>query len=464
MKSVSRAAAVTLGACVLALSPPRPSLALDGVVGPFRPNLGSVIAQPTPPIIDVITPAPAIDPATLFVIPPDYSPSALNVGTVRAYKSERRTAVVTIKAKFDETITAQLKPAGPFQITRLTSYKYGMPMVSIQSVGATPRLKVRTAVQSVTGGQALPVKAGQEVDVEVALTGTESMPAQPRTTLSVSGAHWSLSVPVSAFVMQQPEITAESQTDAIKVAIGDEREYVVRLMRAETAMPAAPVARNVTLTSYTLPAGVSMEPVTVHVPADAPFVDAKLRLRASEYAPQASWQTAEFLVDTGVERQIVSLDAHVYPKQAVWKYEHQAGNVHVKGELLVRCDGSWRWLVDMTSSAGLIGDRYIIGFSLKQPFDYQTWNGAPRFFGSYAKGGIGGTIASGPKHVIVKQDSLDYPAGTTAQWMRDNYFNIADTGCEFRSKVFTDHNTWAKAVQDFMGGAFIDLLKGGVGG
>jgi hypothetical protein len=138
-----------------------------------------VIAQPTPPIIDVITPAPAIDPASLYVIPPDYSPSALNVGTVRAYKNERRTAVVTIKAKFDETITAQLKPAGPFQITRLTSYKYGMPMVSIQSVGATPLLKVRSKVQSVAGNQGLPVKAGQEVDVEVVLTGAESLPVKP---------------------------------------------------------------------------------------------------------------------------------------------------------------------------------------------------------------------------------------------------------------------------------------------
>ena len=56
-----------------------------------------------------------------------YSPAPCNLGVVKAYQPGAATAVLTVTSPSDGTVSTELEPKGPFQVTRMTRYQYRDP-------------------------------------------------------------------------------------------------------------------------------------------------------------------------------------------------------------------------------------------------------------------------------------------------------------------------------------------------
>jgi hypothetical protein len=382
------AAAVTFGAAPSGASYARPyqpgsanttvTIPTSGsggsVAQPYQPGAGNVSVT-IPPQVNSGAGQPyqpgagnvSVTPANLSA---QYSPSALNLGVVKAYQPGAATAVLTVTSPSDGTVTAELEPKGPFQVTRLTRYQYGIPAVS-GSGGAGTGLnggpasaRPRKQLESVAGGAGLAVTAGDEVEITVSLQPTPNSFRYPRATLNVWGRGWSIAVPVGATIIEHPEIDPIIPGE-LKIAPGGEVELPVRLDRTLTSwtIPSGQT-RTVTIKAQTLPAGVTMDPVSVVVPANVEYVDTVLRFRADAAAAARRDQLTQLLVDSGADRELFTLAGHVYPREKTWRYEQRSGDVSVQGELTIRADGTWRWKANLHDSGTIVGDWFGTGAAI----------------------------------------------------------------------------------------------------
>jgi hypothetical protein len=333
---------------------------------------------------------------------------------------------------------------------------------------ANPHLpRLQPLVQeTVTGGGQLHPQAGDQIAVEVALQATANMPETVTGELDAGSAQWYIAVPIRAFVLRQPEVVPEALTPTLRIVPGGEQQLTVRLHRTLGPSFTGPsgLPRTVTITAPTLPAGVTMDPISVSVPLDADAVDATLLFHASEFAALVRDAPASLLVDSGADRETLALDGNVYPREVTFPCDYQVGDeLKVKGELLVRSDGSWRWLEDLESTKTIFGDWYATSFFLNLPYNDPAQNGRPTPVGLYVQGPIGGFIGRGDKKVHIVKSSDDFPHGPLNEWMRQSYFDIADTGCQFISTRRPDIDGIAGWFADKLGGEFFDLAKGAVG-
>jgi hypothetical protein len=401
MKRLSLATTITLSAAAVALAaaPSGASFAKPYKPGGASTSVSSPVANPTPaPGADVAKPYQPGAGNVSVTIPPQvnsgvaqpyqpgagnvsvtpvnleaqYSPSALNLGVVKAYRPEAATAVLTVTSPTDGTVSAELEPKGPFQVTRLTRYQYGIPAVSVNGGGGAgtglnggpASARPRQQLESAAGGAALTVAAGDQVEITVSLQATMGMFRYPRATLKVWGRGWSIAAPVGATIIEYPEIDPIIPGE-LKIAPGGEVEMPVRLDRTLTSWTnPGGQTRTVAINARTLPAGVTMDPVSVVVPNNVEYVDTVLRFHATEAAPARRDQLTQLLVDSGADRELFSLAGHVYPREKTWTYEQQSGDVHVQGELTIRADGTWRWRANAHDSGRVVGDWFGTGVAI----------------------------------------------------------------------------------------------------
>src|SRR5215212_580006 len=205
MKRLSLATTITLSAVAVAFA-----AAPGGAVGakPYQPGSGNVsVTTPAPAATDAAKPYQPGAGNESVTLPPSvnsdvakpyepgagnvsvtpvnltaqYSPTALNLGVVKAYQSGAATAVLTVTSPSDGTVSAELEPKGPFQVTRMTRYQYGIPAVSGSGGAGTcinggpASARPRQQLDSVAGGAGLAVTAGDEVEITVSLQPTPDM-------------------------------------------------------------------------------------------------------------------------------------------------------------------------------------------------------------------------------------------------------------------------------------------------
>jgi hypothetical protein len=491
MKPNRLATTLTLSAVAAAMAT-SPSLAIGGIAGPLRPGAGNVsvatpVSNPPPPPggaiaqpfqpgagnVSVATPVsnPAPAPGGTGAVPyqpgagnpsinlvpftVQYSPSALNLGVVKTYVSWPTTAVLTVTSPTDGTVTAALETQAAFQVTRLTRYQFVIPAVSVYGGGgggggtglggSLASARPRERMESVAGNAGLAVKAGDQVEVEVSLQATTSMFRYPRATLKVRGAEWHISVPVGASIIHYPEIDP-SIPGELKIAPGGVAELPVRLNRTLTGWTNPPgLPRTVTIKAQNLPAGVTMEPVSVLVPNNVNYVDTVLRFRADAAAPVRRDQLTRLLVNSGADREQFDLAGHVYPTQVSWSYSQKSGDVLHTGTLTIRSDGTWEWKASLHDNGAIYGDYYGVSVWLNMaPTEeerrtvYQA--GHMTRPATFENGSLGGGLLGGSNEKSIDRSSSNdpYNPGGANQWLRKYYIAAVDAGVTVQTR--NSHN------------------------
>jgi hypothetical protein len=494
MKRLSLVTTVTLSAVAVALA-----AAPGGAVGakPFRPGSSTTVSSPvsnpspapgpgvaqpfqpgsgqTSDATAVVSPQPGADVAQPYqpgggtistnpaIFTLQYNPSALNLGVVKAYVPRPSSAVLTVTSPSDGTVTAELEPKGPFQVTRLTRYQFSIPTSSVNGSGGSgtgiggslASARPRERMESVAGGSALAVKAGDAVEIEVSLQATAGMFRHPRATLRVRGADWRIGVPVGATVIEYPEIDPIIPGE-LKIAPGGEAELPVRLDRTLTSWTnPGGQTRTVTIKAQTLPAGVTMEPVSVVVPVNVEYVDTVLRFHAADTAPARRDQPTHLLVDSGADRELFSLAGHVYPREKTWTYEQQSGDVHVQGELTIRADGTWRWKANLHDSGTVVGDWFGTGVAINL-FETKQIGGnrggvTPTQYPlimlpTFATGYLGGGVVGGSQDQTIQMSHEGNPSNVLGPLpaLKKYYCEAVDAGIIKELKAASDYGPMVK--------------------
>lgn len=435
------------------------------VAKPYQPGAGNVsvtlppqvnsdVAQPYQPGAGNVSVTPVNLSAT-------YSPSALNLGVVKAYRSEAATAVLTVTSPSDGTVSAELEPKGPFQVTRLTRFQYGIPAVSGSGGAGTginggpASARPRQQLESVAGSDGLAVKAGDQVEITVSLQPAPNMFRHPRANLNVGGRGWSIEVPVGATIIEHPEIDPIIPGE-LKIAPGTEKEMPVRLDRTLTSWTnPGGQTRTVTIKAQTLPGGVTMDPVTVVVQNNADYVDTVLRFRADDHAPVRRDQPTRLLVDSGADRELFALAGHVYPFEKTWEYEHRSGDVSAKGVLTIRANGTWKWKVDLHDSGTITGDFFGTGVAINlfetkmiggnrgevTPTQYPLI-GLPTF----ATGYLGGGVVGGSQDQTIEMSHESNPSNILGprEELKKLYCEAVDAGILYEVKAASDYGPLVK--------------------
>lgn len=493
MNRFSLTTTVTLSAVAVAFA-----AAPGGAVGakPFRPGAPTTVSMPSPPApvlgpkpfvpgqgnptvstpVSNPTPAPgaggakpyqpgagngnlSFNPISFTV---QYSPSALNLGVAKAYVPWPATAVLTVTSPTDGTVTAALEPQGPFQVTRLTRFQFGTPGTWLSGgsgtglSGGPASARPRHQLESVAGNGGLAVKAGDQVEIEVSLQAAPGMFKHPRATLKVGGGQWSISVAVGATIIEYPEINPDIP-GVLKIAPGGETEMPVRLNRTLTSWTnPGGQNRTVTIKAQNLPAGVTMEPVSVPVPNNVNYVDTVLRFRADDNAPVRRDQLTQLLVDSGADRELFSMAGHVYPREKTWTYQQQSGDVSVRGSLTIRADGTWRWKADLHDSGTITGDHFgtavvinlfetkMIGGTRGEvtPTQYPLI-GLPTF----ATGYLGGGVLGGSQDKTIEMSHESNPSNVVGprEALKKLYCDAVDAGIISELKASADYGPLVKA-------------------
>jgi hypothetical protein len=384
MKCVSLSTTLAVGACALALAT-GPSFGLGSSLAggidqppaasgtPPPPSSTGVGGIDQPPAVDDTIAPPPTSPEIggldqpvgnpfAELIPAEYSPKLLDMGIVREYRHQQGKATLTITAPAYGKVWAAAWPLkGRFHVTAMTVWA----PKGLGLEGGQPRV-----LQSGDGQGALDARPGDVITVDVAFDPAANSPPMLTGELRAGSDRWQVRVPIRVFVLHEPEIAAEARAEELKIVQGQDAEVVVRLNRRVTASFTSPSGfnQNVTIAPATLPPGVSMDPVTVSVPAEAAYVDAAVRFHASDAAPLgAGLPTSLRVLGVGGagEQQIVELSGHVYPPATSWAFHDRTGDVEYEGTLTIRSDGTWRCQVHLHDHGKIYGDSFLLGLGVR---------------------------------------------------------------------------------------------------
>jgi hypothetical protein len=425
---------VALGAAALSLSS-SPSFAssTNGLARPKKPAVSTGASTPGP-----TAPKPNLTPVIGLFQPVEYAPKLLDLGMLRSYRGEQRTVKLTLTSPTNGDMTARLDPAGPFRVTRLVGDRG-----PLQRINEARR-------QIVPGSGTLSVSAGQPIEVEVTLQPTRATNMMPKANLVVTGHNWFVEVPVRALVTHEPEIVATSPSGEYKLAPGGAAETTIRLTRTRYQSLIGPSGadRNVTITGQTLPAGITMEPVTVHIPVDAEFVDATVRFQASAGTPPGWNQATTLLVDSGVDRETLDLNTQVYPSSYSWDYRQQVGDVRHTGTLTIHSDGTWQWKARLYDDGAVYGDYYFVTLWFNVPVSAAETKWLPEAEarqrgwrpGTLAKGSLGGGVFGGSRSrdIDLSSDNDEYNGPGPNRWLREHYIEAFEGGIKIEGTASGD--------------------------
>lgn len=413
---------VALGAVAVTLA------ATPVVALPLGATIGVGPRISTPPRIDVT-------PVVGVLKPIEHAPKLLNFGVLRSYNGEQRTLKLSLTSPSDGDLTAKMSPAGPFQVTRLIGYRRFLDPTT-----------GRWRNQTVAGNGTLSVIKGQQVGVEVTFKPTTDTDTMPRANLELYGYGWYIEVPAQGMVMHEPEIIPRPLDGAYKLVPGGEAQATIRLDRVLGANFAGPsgIDQDVTISGHSLPAGITMEPVTVRVPVGDDYVDATVKFHAGPGTPSGWDQLSTLLVEYGGEKQFIDLAAQVYPTSRTWTYDQQIGDVRHKGTLTIRSDGTWNWRAHLADDGTFFGDHFLVSLMLNVPFDPeeravrdgQRW-GHPT---TYLNGSLGGGIFGGSTELTINrsEDSDPYNPPGPNEWLRRHYIEAFDHGVTIRGTATPD--------------------------
>jgi hypothetical protein len=366
-------------------------------------------------------------------------PASLDLGTLKAYRNQRRAAVVKLFAPAAGGVTAWMDSGKAIQVTRLSNYVFRLPGRLAQD-------------QSVPGNGTLTVGQSQMLEVEVALQSSAAQPLTLSDTLFISGSHWTAVVPVKAFVLQQPEVVPAVDNGEVKIVPGGQASLTVHLNRTLTQSFTGPsgVNQDVTITARSAPAGVSIDPVTVRVPADALSVDAIVPFHANPGAPVGPGQATTLVMSYPGESQSLGLEANVYPTAVTWHYDQQIGDVHHVGDLTIRSDGTWKWQAHLHDRGTIYGDYYSVGAWVNLP--YTGLRGA--YPGGWATGQLGGGVFGGSQDadIVKSSDQANFdpyynPAGPS-EWLKAHYIEAVDAGLVANGNASDDPSSVMKWLFD----------------
>jgi hypothetical protein len=395
--------------------------------------VGSQAQPATAPVNQAPLPAGSVVP-TLVQVPAQYSPQVLDLGTLKGYQNQTRSATVTIIAPADGNVSAFVQPQsnGPIQVTSMSR---SLP------VNLNNRLYGRT-LETTDGNGELHAQAGDEIVVEVTARANAHLPNMLGANLEVVSQRWHVEVPVRAWVVQEPEIAVDPQTGEFRIASEGEATATLRLRRTRYLGTADPNVRDrdVTITAPRLPAGIVMDPLTVRVPANVPWVDATVHFHAA-YQPAVGFdQPALLHIDTGVDRFDQPLAAQVYPDSMTWHYDLQAGDVKLHGSITIWANGSWYWDGLLHDDGTVLGDDFAAAIRPNLPLDDVTPENGAGFPAAEKRGSLGAVLGG--------QRDGSVSAGGKCKWLMQHYCDVYDTGFTAELNASAD---LTPSMEDFFG-------------
>jgi hypothetical protein len=210
----------------------------------------------------------------------------------------------------------------------------------------------------------------------------------------------------------------------------------------------------VTIKAQALPAGVTMEPVSVVVPNNVEYVDTVLRFRADDAAPVRRDQPTQLLVDSGADRELFTLAGHVYPREKSWPYEQRSGDVSVRGELTIRADGTWRWKANVHDSGTIAGDWFGTGVAI--PLFETKMIGGNRgevnatqypliLMPTFATGYLG-AVVGGSRDQTIEMSHESNPSNVLGPLpaLKQHYCEAVDAGMFYETKAAADFGPLVK--------------------
>lgn len=410
---------------------------------------GPSLARPLPVMVQ--TPVAAFPQPQL---PAQYSPSVLDLGTLRAYKNEQHTATLAVTAPAAGTVFATTWPLqSPFHVTQMTRF----------APSGLGRIVSRVSpLETVGPGGEVHAQAGDQIVIEVALQSTPTMRETLTGELDTGSKQWYIQVPIKAFVVQQPEIVPAIDNAEYKIVPGGSQSVTVHLNRTRTQSFTGPsgVNQEVTISGRRTPNGISVDPVTLRVPADVLTVDAVVTLHASPGTAVGPGQATTLVVAYSGESQSLDLTANVYPPSVTWHYDFQVGDVHHVGDMTIRSDGTWKWKAHLHDRGTIYGDYYSVVIWLNIPYS----NDGTSSPGGYQNGQLGGGVFGGSQDADIEKSSdqpnLDpyyNPAGPS-QALRNHYIEAVDAGFQVWGNASDDPSPLMKWVFEkgasIVGGAF----------
>lgn len=445
--------AVFLGIAALSLS-----------VGPTGASGISRITTPvTPPSTQTanVIQTPVDNVPTLVQLPAQYSPSLLDLGTLKGYKNEEHTATLSITAPADGTVSAFLLQGGPIQISSMSRF------------GPRSAIRVLNGPLETTGGNGeLHAAAGNTILVDVTLKSNNRMPALVTGQLEVVSHRWHVEVPVRAWVVQEPEIVVDGHSDEVKIVPGREATATIHLRRTRTQSFTSPSGtdKNVTITAPSLPAGLTMDPLTVRMPVDEVTKDLDVHLHAADQAPAGWDQWSTLLVETGGDRSTLKLRTQVYPTSKKWEYRQKVGDVDLQATITFDRDGNWHWWGHLHDSGVVMGDFYDFGwgFNLAVDRDGKIYPevDAAHGIGAAAMASTQGVLGAltGPSRDADFDLSSDNPGPEPwldrgpDPWLRAHYIEAYDAGFVVAGYSSPDALPVTKAFVDWIW----DFARGGL--
>jgi hypothetical protein len=163
-----------------------------------------------------------------------------------------------------------------------------------------------------------------------------------------------------------------------------------------------------------------MDPLTVRVPANVPWVDATVHFWAVYQPAVGRDQPAMLHIDTGVDRFDQPLAAQVYPDSMTWHYDLQAGDVKLHGSITIWSSGSWYWSGLLHDDGTVLGDDFAAAIRPNLPLDDVT----PENGGGFPEAEKSGSLGA----VLGGQRDGPVSASGRSPWLKQHYCDVYDTG------------------------------------
>jgi hypothetical protein len=417
-------------------------------------NPGPVV--PPPQVTPPPTPAAAVPPPANSNLNTNlgakYSPQVLDMGEIPTPQGvslvEQATATLTVTSPTSGMVTAGLKPNSLFWVKRLTSFRW-----EVMSKYEFPPRRARRAVQTVAGNGALPVEAGQELEVEVAFKTGPGDTDRHEDTLWVAGTMWEIHVPVRINVtllgpMDLLAVPGDGLDPRTTRAVGefvalsgkgaDMNVRVINPTRERRLVTVYPGAMPLGITvSMKQPAPVAIEP--------SQTLDIPLHFAVSEDAPSGRDMDVEVLVDTGKTEKRVVFSGTVF--HDVWSFkkvfvmgDETGKNVRCESYVEVHANGDWVWKLYLRGNSSFLDYTYYVDF------DFDTTATHPEALYQYKMGTVGSWLTGGAEE--------RFEMSGNDLWLREHYLDALYNGVAYRGYAYSTWGALGKAV----GGLMLSLL------